>query len=824
MRLFLPLFVLALLPNPLLAQTHSLLPSPKAVEAVALGQKIIRVYWNAVPDAESYRIYRDNKLVGQAPANATQWTDNLPEPGMQVTYKVAAVDSNGDESFGAPYLERAFPPYPKSLHCDVLVVGATSAGVAAAVSAARYGLHVVLTEETRRLGGMPVNGLGSTDMRNSQDASGFFEEFRQEVEKIYGKGNGMAYEPRVAEQAMKEIIWNTPNLTVFRQVRPIKVKKVDGRITYVTMEELPSHMHSRFYAKVVIDATDCGDVAAWAGAPYALGRENRTKREPHNGFIYYDRYTDSLLPGSTGKGDKRIQAYAYLMTVKDYGPGADKTIPEPPGYDVNNYIHAVPFDKSWAVSSGVMPNHKFEINQHPQGSDLQAVNYKYPIDTYAQRRKIEELYKEHDLGYLYYIQTVEGKKNIGLSEDDYRDTDNWPPLLYIREARRIIGKQWLDEEDISDARKVIRPNAIGYGDYPMDSHACQPKLHWNRPDFGEGEFYLPQHTPWHQIPYDIMIPQKVNNLIVPMAVSSSHVAFGALRLESIRMNFGEAAGIAAWFCVHYSMEPADVPVRQIQRELLKSDAGNGMDPARAGIANPGPCRDAGYLYKFPDVTPKTDKFQDIEWLAARGFYPCPPPAKWTASTTMYAAPFHPYTALTWGEAKRLLLFLLAREAYQHGEDHTNAQIPIPAGMEDQPISRGDCAILLARTMGWKAPEGASYYEDLQPGTPVSNAAEALYATYIDSELWDYGKALAPDGKLYFRPNHTLTNAQFAQMLHFAHEYIGPLWYDYRADTITYHAPLNDPTRITPYVHGNPYEREAPLAKDLENFDSFGKGW
>jgi hypothetical protein len=758
---------------------------PTAVEAVAFGQREIRVYWNLPPEAVKYVVERDGREIGAADAAAREFTDAAVEPGRTYRYSVGAADAAGKIAWGRPYVERTFPALPAETRCDVLVVGATTAGVAAAVTSARYGLNVVLIEETRRLGGMPVNGLGATDLRRLAHASGFFEEFRRKVQALYGgQGDGLKYEPRVAHQAMKEILWSAPGLVVHRQVRPVRVVAKNGVVQSVQVEEVATERRAVIYPRIVIDATDCGDVAAWAGAPFRVGREPRTRREPHAGYIFYDRATDRPLSGSTGKGDRRVQAYAYLMTVQNYGPGADKTIPKPEGYDPTKYEHAPKWENSWAVSSGALPNNKFEINQHPQGSDLQVVNYTYPTASYTERRRIEKLFKDHALGYLYYIQTVEGCRNIGLSEDDYRDSGDWPTLLYIREARRFESDIVLDETDICRARESVRPDAIGIGDYPMDSHAVEPKTDWTTPDMGEGEFYLPQYTPWHQVPYRVMLPKRLENVFVPTAVSATHVAYGTVRLEPIRMHFGEAAGVAAYLCLRCGLKPREVPARQIQAELLKHEPGTAERPAREGIGAPGPNAHPTYLYMFSDVTPDTPKFEAIEWLGERGFYPCPPPPERGPSAGLMSAPFGPGESLAVGEAARLLDFLAQRAGERRGgegargrggEQHPTTQLP------NHPITRGMAAQMLARFLDLKAPAGAGHYADLTPGSPDWEAAEALYTTWIDSRLWGYEKAFAPDGRLLFRPDTPLTRAQFAQMLRFAHVHFGPLWEDYPMD-------------------------------------------
>ncbi|MGC8668056.1 MAG: FAD-dependent oxidoreductase [Chthonomonadales bacterium] len=768
------------------------LEAPTAVEAAARGERLIRVYWNGVSGAAGYEVLRDGALLARVDRGATQYDDHSVRPGTTYRYQVTAVDGEQHRAVSDAYIERSYPVLEPVVRCDVLVVGATTAGVAAAVTAARYGLKTVLIEETRRIGGMPANGLGSTDLRMQEHSSGFFEEFRRTIVKLYHGGDGLRYEPRVAQQAMKELLWATPAL-VYRELRPTGVKVSHGRIVQVRAEEVPRGRKVVFEPSLVVDATDTGDVAAWAGAPFRVGREPRSLREPHAGYIFYDRATDTALPGSTGRGDRRVQAYAYLMVVKDFGPGSDKTIPEPPGYDPRKYEHAPKWEQTWAVSSGRLPNDKFEINQHPQGSDLQVVNYPYPTASYAQRRRIEELYRRHDLGYLYYLQTVEGHKNLGLSEDDYRDSDGWPQLLYIREARRFKADITLDEHDVAYARWVARPDAIGIADYPMDSHAVEPKTNWSTPDMGEGEFYLPQWTPWHQVPYGMMIPQRVDNLFVPTAVSATHVAYGTFRLEPIRMEFGEAVGIACWLCRRYGLAPREVPVRQIQMELLKGRIAPAGVNARDGIGAPGPCAVAAYLYYFPDVRPEEPRFLPIQWLAARGFYPCPHVEPRTASSGMYAAPFRPQAAMTYHEAARLLALMANRRA-ACGETGP----PVPSTARSGILTRGEAARMLASFMGWDdrpqaplRPGAAPHYADVGPGSPYYDAAEALYAHWIDSGLWDFN-CYSPDGRKLFRPQAPVTREQFAQMLFLAHYHIGPLFFDQPEDRGP--IPLTPPVR------------------------------
>lgn len=765
-----------------LAQAARGLTPPEAVEAAYVGSGIIRVYWNPVPEAQAYIIRRDGQVLGRVGHPTTTYDDAAPVIGITHSYTVSAIRGETESAESLFSVERADADLPRELKCEVLVVGATTAGVAAAVAAGRSGLDVVLIEETRRLGGMTVNGLGASDIRRQEHSSGFFEEFRLGVAAYYGTGNGLRYEPRVAHEIMRRLLYGAPGVRVFRWTRPIAVGTVQSRkdrasrsIQWVDVEQPRTGKRSRIFARLVIDATECGDVAAWAGAPYRVGREPRSKEEPHAGHIYYDRARDRIMEGSTGRGDRRVQAYAYLITVKDYGPGADKTIPKPEGYDPEKYRYAPPWHRSWNATSGKLPNDKYEINQHPYGSDLQGVNYDYPEASYERRREIEKLYRLHALGYLYWIQTGEGLKHIGLSEDDFRADDGWPTLLYIREARRFIGDVIMNQSDIMNARLLVRPDAIGLGDYAMDSHATQPKTDPTTPDMGEGEFYLPQYTPWHQIPFRIMVPKRVDNLFVPTAVSATHVAYGTYRMEPVRMHFGTASGVAAALCLRYDLLPRDVPVNVIQRELLKRNRQLTGLPTRDGIGTPGPMACPVLLYKFPDITAESPYYQPVQWLGARGFYPCPPPAERTPVSGLAAEPFRPHDPLTAGEMARLL-GILAWRARAAGETLKVVRIQGPA---DRPVTRADVAQALAEMFEWRT-TGQVAYADLE-GTGVQAAAEALRSRGIDTGIWGVVESRDREGRPLFEPNKTVTRGQFAWWLYLAHRFIGPMFYDHPLD-------------------------------------------
>jgi hypothetical protein len=786
--------------------------APRSFEAIATAPTEIHCYWLAAKGATGYRLQRDGQTLATLGAEAQEYADKGLAPDSVHRYAVQALQG---ETISAPreYVERTFSPFPTAAadhhtpiaYFDVVIVQASTGGVAAAIEAGKRGLKVALVEPTTRLGGMPVNGLSATDLRKPQYASGFFVRFRDRVKALYASEgittDGTKYEPRIAHQAMKSLLYEAPNITVWRRMRlksvqavPSQVDSARRRVESVEVEELnaegvPTGHHAQLNAKVFIDATDCGDLAAWAGAPYRIGREPRSSQEPHNGVIYYDRAHDKALPGSTGKGDKRIQAYAYLFVVKDYGPGVDKTLPQPPaGYRKEDFVHSPGWRDSWAFTSGAMPGSKYELNQHPQGGDIQAINYGYPEAGYTERARIEKLYRDHVLGYLYYIQTVLGQKSLGLPDDEYRDTGGFPPLLYVREGRRILGEQLPVEQDISDARRITRPESIGLGDYPMDSHAVRPKTDWSTPDMGEGEWWLYQHTPWHQLPLGIIVPQRLDNVFVTTAVSSTHVSFGTYRLEPVRMAFGEAAAIAAAISIHTHRIGREVPARQIQDEMLPHIANANADSAVQ-------------LSYFTDVKPGNPDYREIQYLAAHGF-------------TGDAETFQPNAPTTRAEMARWFTVLAQRapayienvkEPTALGATVTQARRPFYAYMgapadpqvlrslqnlpaPSTPITRADFALWLTRLLPDLAHTAdprrrrtaARFFADVSD-RDARAAAIILYANHIDPTLWDNWDAFTTDGKLLLRPDAPLTHAQVFTALFLAQKALGPLFNDHPFD-------------------------------------------
>lgn len=688
-------------------------------QAIAQGPGEIAVYWRH--EGRPASIYCDGELVGVFPPNAERSFACATVRSLRpnTTYTFALAES------GPAISERTWAEVPSQAEYDLLVIGGTASGVAAAVSGAKLGLKVALVESTNRLGGMSSNGLGAADIRDQSCASGFFQEFREQVIGFYGGGTGLKFEPRVANAIIKSMVYEQSRITPYLKTTAIRPILARNRVCGAEVCGAVSGKTGRILAGVTIDATDTADFAAACGVEWRAGREPISPGEPHAGEIYFDDPEQTVLPGSTGAGDTKMQSYAYLMVWKDYGEKGAPPIHKPEHYDPASFAHSPDWDSTWNATCGILPNGKFEINQHPFGIDWPGINYDYPIATEQRRQEIEGLYRDRALGYLYFMQQERGHKNLGLADDEFVDGGNFPTSLYVREARRVMGEHVLTEDQVTFARQRFRAESIAIGDYPMDSHATEQLKDPNRRDKGEGEMWLTSFTPWHQIPYGVIVPKRVEGLLVTTAVSATHVAYGTLRMEAVRMSMGQAAGVAAYYAITRNLSLRHINPAWIQDKILSEHA---------------------YISWNSDVTPNTRHFKAINFLGARGVF--------------REDAFRPDTHLTEEEALDALDRTLELEGCR-------SPLHRQAIRASESITRGQFAVLLVEAKqkidhAWKAMPARQSYVDVPPDSPYHAAFEALAAHRITSTLFEEQKADL------FEPNAPITRADAAQAIYLAH--------------------------------------------------------
>ena len=490
---------------------------------------------------------------------------------------------------------------------DVVVVGGTPAGVAAAIAAARADKTVIIIEQAPVLGGVLSSGVLRLDDKYVESNSGVMEEFRQRVkayhrnemgddplvrahmkqdpQRVWNIAEGRAWEPHTAATIYAEMVAEHPMIaTRFNEVS-VDVQMKGDRVTGVFTRERNNKgtlgEEYRYTGKVIVDATYEADLAEYAGIPYRIGREARSEEEPHAGLIYTNYFRGvkgtlfgTILPKSTGVADHRSQAFTYRITAKDYGrPDHPYRLKEPPpGYDAAKY--------KWNKNSKpIIPNRKFDLLGITWGGDLVGHGTQWVLADWEARVEIEKIYHNHDLGYLYYIQTEGGSPNIGLPDDEFQDNGNFPYRLYVRQGRRIEGLYTLTESDLhkdlrgDGFRGPLLSDSVAIGVYGIDAHRVQGPDSRKEPAYGkgaaEGTLHLHDATGPYQIPYGTLVPKQHNGILFPVGISCTHVAICSVRMEPVWSALGQAAGVAAALAIDNERELRDVAVEDIQNELLR---------------------------------------------------------------------------------------------------------------------------------------------------------------------------------------------------------------------------------------------------------------
>ena len=485
---------------------------------------------------------------------------------------------------------------------DVIVYGATSAGVTAAISAARNGANVILLEPGRHVGGMLSGGLGRTDMDRQENViGGLAKEFFQRVGRHYGQEVAWTFEPHVAEDVLKNMLAEQKIEPRFGQVLDsITIKK--GRIT-----SLQTRDRQEYSARVFIDATYEGDLMKAAKVSYTVGREGKEVygeslagrrdllRSHHQVNFSISPWKDGkLLPhinaekdlAPTGSGDGKFQGYCFRLCLTDV-PENRIPVEAPPGYSPDQYellrrCFAVGGDKvDGMLGIKRMPNGKSDVNSGaPFSLNLLGANQDYPDGTPERRKQIWDEHLHWAQGLVYFLQhdpSVPDKIREkyapwGLCKDEFTDTGGWPHQLYIREGRRMKGEYILTQNDLK--KDLRKSDCIGLAGYNIDIREVQwvamrtyyfPKA--DEEVYMEG--YLSEPVdPW-DIPYRSLLPKKseCQNLIVPVCASASTIAYASFRMEPQYMIAGHAAGLAAALAQREQKPVQEVSVTELQKIL-----------------------------------------------------------------------------------------------------------------------------------------------------------------------------------------------------------------------------------------------------------------
>lgn len=533
---------------------------------------------------------------------------------------------------------------------DIVIYGATSSGIAAAIQSSRMDKSVLLIEPTQRIGGLTTGGLGATDIGNKIAIGGISREFYQNIHTYYedsSNWNGQTkadyigeeqnrtsekedamwtFEPSAALEVYKNMIASEEIDLVYgeRISREEGVEKDAETITQITMES-----GTTFEGNVFIDATYEGDLMAAADVSYVVGREPSEKYgESLNGVQLYpdglpedidsikvdyfsriarnrhqfpdgvDPYVEEGNPDSgllwgistntledNGTGDDKVQAYNFRITLTN-DPENRIPITRPADYDSTRYELLVRLFEAQPDYKDIndyfiwtrMPNNKTDINNRGGFStDMIGMNHDYPEASYEGRREIIQAHETYTKGLLYFYKTdprvpeelQEFVRDWGYPKGEFVQNDHFTPQLYIREARRMVGEYVMTQQNVTGESVV--PDSIGMAAYGMDSHHIQRVVEDGMVK-NEGDIQVHGFPPY-PISYRSLVPkaEEVTNLLVPVALSASHIAFGSIRMEPVFMVLGQSAATAAAIAIEDQTSVQEVDYQKLQKQLLKDD-------------------------------------------------------------------------------------------------------------------------------------------------------------------------------------------------------------------------------------------------------------
>jgi hypothetical protein len=498
---------------------------------------------------------------------------------------------------------------------DVCIYGGNSAGVIAAYSAKKMGKTVLLIEPGKNIGGLSSGGLGFTDIGNKYVVTGLSKDFYRRIGTHYGKLEQWVFEPHVAEDIFKNYV-DRAKVDVIYGYRLSTVEKAGKSIKTITIEPSTGPAKNKTVsAKVFIDCSYEGDLMAKAGVAYTVGREANAKyNETYNGVQLLEghQFPDHIDPyrvkgdpasgliwginkGSLmphGSGDRKVQSYNYRVCLTD-DPQNRIAITRPQGYDSTRYELLLRLMEKQKNSLSLndyfiwseMPNHKTDINnRNGFSTDMIGTNHGYPDGNYASRGKYIEDLTSYTKGLFYFfghdLRIPQALRNQmlqwGYPKDEYKGNNNWSHQAYIREARRMVSDYVMTEHNCTG--KAVVTDGIALAAYNMDSHNTD-RLIVDGMVKNEGNVEIPGISPY-PISYKAIVPkeQECDNLIVPVCLSASHIAYGSIRMEPVFMVLSQVAAVAASFSIDQGIAVQQLDYKKINEKLTIDPLLDGSTP------------------------------------------------------------------------------------------------------------------------------------------------------------------------------------------------------------------------------------------------------
>jgi hypothetical protein len=491
--------------------------------------------------------------------------------------------------------EDARPPTGASSAVDVLVYGSTPGGIASAIEAARRGLNVILACPKKHAGGMSASGLCTTDAVRPELFGGLVIEFingvRERYRQTLGENHpewklvrdGWFYEPSVAEFVFDRLLEKEAERLQFLRGHHLVSARVEAGQIKSVMLDAPDGSKVQISARTFIDGTYEGDLAAAAKVPCRVGREGRDEfGESLAGIHYMDwRQGKQLMTPDTGEPSPAIQAFC-ARSIFTTDPAKLVPFEKPATYEQHlpDLLPLLADFESGRIKNRTLgtalPGNKFQLNgsiTDPTSLNCPGVSWAWPEASRQHRARLEAFHVDHAASYAWFLQNEPRVperirklwRTAGLHRDEFADNHHWPWQIYVRQGRRIEGRARVTQHNFIVDEKTGRTpkvaQSIAIGEHSFDVHPCHDRR-FAVEGWMEGVLWYPKKAfgPAQpgQVPYGCMLPQKLDNLLVPVAMCCTHVAMSVLRMEPLWMTTGQIAGLAAAVAKEQSTNVADI--------------------------------------------------------------------------------------------------------------------------------------------------------------------------------------------------------------------------------------------------------------------------
>lgn len=475
------------------------------------------------------------------------------------------------------------------MKADILVFDSSPAGIIASIAAANEGYRVIMITEDRHVGGMRTSGLSVSNVGVIETFGGMGREFHDRVFKYYiskyGSGSkqakacdeGFMFEPHVAEKVFLDWLLEA-GVKILREELIESVQKEGTKIVSVH-----TNHNRRVSASVFIDASYEGDLFKMANCSYRVGREGSNEYGESFAGIQFP-------PEKKGQADDKTQRYVYRVCLTDV-PENQVPFRKPPNYHPATYLIDAaemrsnpPSSLKEVLSLNINVNRKTDVRV---GEGWIGGSFAFPEATPKERRRISQEHRDYAGGYLWFLLTDNSVplkvrqelRKWGYAKDEFIDNGHWPYHIYVREARRLAGDFVMTEQDVLKDR--FKPDAVAIGSYRLDIHPVQyvkiPNSTGEEGLYSKGgivkEGGISHPLKPYEIPYRALLPKKkeVENLLVPVCLSASHVAYSTIRMEPVYMMLGHVSGLAAAMSLKQGIGIHDLPVKGLQLRLIEQN-------------------------------------------------------------------------------------------------------------------------------------------------------------------------------------------------------------------------------------------------------------